>query len=119
MVIQELEEYRNARMKFHPTMELFYQSSTTLIPMRAFDMEMYIKHHYQIYYVDHDSNTITEKRVNLLKSIENIHKISVFGYIRNYAYIRHQIYIPSSIIGFVILYLFQKKPILGRVEERP
>ena len=36
------------KLKFEPTRELLYQSNPTLIPMRQFDIEQYVNHHYEV-----------------------------------------------------------------------
>ena len=43
-----IEELRQCKLRFHPTMELLYQSNPTLVPMRNFDIEIYLNHHYKV-----------------------------------------------------------------------
>eukprot|EP01084_Bolivina_argentea_P079983 144932_1 len=53
-----VEELVTSQLKFNPTMELLYQSNPTLIPMRGFDFEMYLNHHYAEKEVNKEDTTL-------------------------------------------------------------
>ena len=55
---------------------------------------------------EHDSNTINDRRVEILKHINIRNKLSVAGYIREEAFGNCKLYILPSIIDFIVLYLF-------------
>ena len=55
---------------------------------------------------EHDSQTIDNQRVELLKHISIRNKLSVAGYIREEVFANCKLYIVPSIIDFIVLYLF-------------
>ena len=55
---------------------------------------------------DINSNMIQEDRVTLMKTVKNDDKLSIFGYIRLIASEKYELYIPPSIIDFIVLYTY-------------
>ena len=65
-----------------------------------------------------DSDAITKERVDLLKTIKNEQdKLLVFGYIHIEAFKTYNIYIPASIVEYIILYIWYL-PELERARKR-
>ena len=55
---------------------------------------------------DNNSSMIEKERVTLLETVRNADKLSIFGYIRLIATKEYELYIPPSIIDFIVLYTY-------------
>ena len=70
-----------------------------------------------------DSDTIISERVDLIKTIDNEkNNLLIFGYIRENATNPYKLYIPSSIIEYIILYRWfmpewEKEEVMKRKAE--